>query len=66
MKSLFPKDLIAEIESLLEWTRLGQGFDYSEYFENEEDEKTQGKFGFVQWPTGIDKEAYKAKIKWHG
>ena len=51
-KSLFHDDLIVGIDSLLEWAWSGQGFDHSECFENIEEGRARGKFGFVWWPTG--------------
>ena len=63
MKMLFLTDLIVGVESLLEWAWLGLGFDYSECFENKEEGKTRRRLGFLWWPTGIDKVAYREKIK---
>ena len=37
MKWLFPKDLVVGIDSLLEWAWLGNGFNYSDYYVDEDE-----------------------------
>ena len=56
MKLLFPKDLIVGIDSLLEWACPGKGFNYSEYYADEDEGEVQGKFGFIWWPTRVERK----------
>ena len=59
MRELFDKDLILNVDSMLEWAHPGWAFDFSEGYELEEEGIEMGIVPFVYWPRGFkDQESY--------
>ena len=59
MKELFEKDLIPNLDALLEWAHSGWAFDFSEGYEDEAEGIEKGVVSFLNWPRGfINQETY--------
>lgn len=51
-----------ELESIIEWVVLGIGFDYQEFFEDENEGRIYGQVSFMRWWEKVNKRAYLEDI----
>lgn len=55
MQSLFDNNLLSGLDSILEWSVSGIGFDFSECFKDENKGRWFGYIPFLRWEAKVDK-----------